>query len=103
MVERGLAELEVPAISKPESAMKLARRAATEILSGCLPPYPGAKQIWDFSRRVNDDHLVALDPFVYAASEWEDRSEDRAFFEKVIIVAAVDLLGGEKVGEAQRH
>jgi hypothetical protein len=94
LFERALVELELPLPTAPEAAMGLARDIATKVLDGATTPYGGAKQIWELSLRIPDEHLPQLDTFIYAASEWEDRPEDRNIFAEGIVVAARELVGG---------
>jgi hypothetical protein len=78
------------------AVMRLAREISKEILGGTTRPYEGAKQIWEISLRLPEDHLPDLDSFVYAASEWEERPEDRHVFERGIVTAAKELLVDEE-------
>lgn len=90
--ERALAELHSAVPSKRNAVLCLARETAKEILSGAMAPYDGAKQIWELSLRIPEEHLPQLDSFVYAASEWEHRPEDRHVFEDGIAAAARELV-----------
>lgn len=64
---------------------------ATEILRGAVTPYQGARRIWAAAQLVPDEHMY--DPFIYAASEYEDRPGDRQFFEEAILREARRLAG----------
>jgi dihydrodipicolinate reductase len=90
-----LSELNVAVPSKRNAVMLLARETAKGIVSGTTGVYLGAKQIWDLTLRASNEALPELDSFVYAASEWEDRAEDRATFEEGIIAAARELVNRE--------
>jgi hypothetical protein len=92
MFDQVLSELDVAVPSKRDAVIRLARETAKEILVGTTGTYPGAKQIWVLTLRASDEDLPELDSFVYAASEWEDRPEDRAAFEEGIVAAARDLV-----------
>lgn len=92
MFDRALAELHGAVPSKRDAVRHLAREIAKEILSGTMGPHDGAKQIWELSLRIPDENLPELDSFVYAASEWEDRPEDRHVFEEGIAAAARELV-----------
>jgi len=92
MFDRALSELGVVVPSRRDAVMRLARETAKRILAGTTEAYPGAKQIWDLTLRASDEDLPELDSFVYAASEWEDRPEDRVAFEEGIVAAARDLV-----------
>jgi hypothetical protein len=92
--DRAAAELGIRVPSPHDSVLSLAREAAAEIIRGVVAPYPGAKYIWTLVRRVPTEHISELDPFIYAASEWEDRPDDRAFFDEGIVREAQTLLDG---------
>jgi hypothetical protein len=94
LLDRALAELNVRTPSQRDAVLQLARAFAAEIVDGTLPPYEGAKRIWDLTLRVPDEHIPELDSFVYAASEWQDRPEDRTVFAEGIVAAARDLVDG---------
>jgi len=88
LFDRVLVELNVSQPGKRDAVMQLARKTAEMIVNGATAPYQGAKQIWELTLRVADEDLPELDSFVYAASEWEDRPEDRRAFEDGIVDAA---------------
>jgi hypothetical protein len=88
-----LAELELPFPTARDAVMILATDIATKVLDGTTAPFLGAQQVWELSLRAPREHLPQLDTFVYAASEWEDRPEDRNIFAEGIVAAARDLLG----------
>ncbi|KAA3611947.1 MAG: hypothetical protein DWQ01_07645 [Planctomycetota bacterium] len=92
MFTRALSELGITIPTKRNAALNLAKETAKNILAGMTEAYPGAKEIWNLTLSALDEDLHELDPFVYAASEWEDRPEDRPFFEKAIVSAAKDLV-----------
>jgi hypothetical protein len=92
LLGQALEELNLPAPTPRTAVLDLARELAREILDATLAPHEGARRIWDLTLRVQGEDLPELDSFVYAASEWEERPEDRAHFEAGIISAARDLL-----------
>lgn len=92
LFEQALSELNVAIPSKRDAVMHLARETARGILSGTTGVYLGAEQIWDLTLCASDESLPELDSFVYAASEWEDRPEDRDAFEEGIVAAARELV-----------
>lgn len=92
LFERALTELEVPTPSTREAILRLAHDAAAEILGGTIAPYAGAKRIWDLTLRAPAERIPELDPFIYAASEWEERPEDRVHFERGIMSEARALV-----------
>jgi hypothetical protein len=66
-----------------EEVRSFVREVASEILRGAVTPYEGARRIWAAAQVVPDEHTY--DPFIYAASEYEDRPGDRHFFDKAIV------------------
>lgn len=92
LLDRSLAELELQRPGKRDAAMHLARAIAKDVVAGDTHPYQGAKGIWDLTLQVSGEDVSDLDSFIYAASEWEDRPEDREAFEIAIVAAAEDLL-----------
>ncbi len=92
LFHRALAELNLAMPSPEEAVRRMAREVATEVVDGTVAPYQGAKRIWELALRVPEERFSELDSFVYAASEWEDRPEDREHFEEAIVCAAEALL-----------
>lgn len=90
--DRALVELSVPKPTKRDAVMRLAQETAKLILIGTTEPFEGAKEIWDLSLHLSPENLSEFDTFVYAASEWEDRPDDRQIFEHGIVAAAADLV-----------
>jgi hypothetical protein len=90
LFERALEELDMCSPSPHDAVMYLARETARDIVAGTVAPYAGAKRIWDLARRAPTGH--ELDPFIYAASEWEDRPAERLRFEQGIIEEARSLV-----------
>ncbi|HEX9983222.1 MAG TPA: hypothetical protein VGF69_08160 [Thermoanaerobaculia bacterium] len=58
------------------------RDIASEIVRGTLTPYEGARRIWSAALLLPAEHTY--DQFIYAASEYENRPDDRPFFEDAI-------------------
>lgn len=81
--------LEVP--SRQHAVISFAQSTARRISSGELDPGEGAKQIWELTLEEPEGGTHRLDPFVYAASEWDDRPEDRDVLSEMIVSAAEDL------------
>ena len=94
LVDRALAEVGAPGRTQRAAVLRLAREVAKAISADAMRPYDGAKQIWELTLRVPAEHFPDLDPFVYAASEWEDRPEDRPLFDQGIRAAAAELATG---------
>lgn len=87
-----LSEFDLGQMSQRDAVEILARAAAAEILDGTATPFQGAERISQLSLYLPDESHSAYDSFIYAASEWEDRPEDRPLFEACIIEAARKLL-----------
>ena len=73
------------------AVLAAAREIATAVIAGLVSPYDGANRIWHLTLS-SDEPITELDPFVYAASEWESRPEDRKFFDEMIVREADELL-----------
>lgn len=58
------------------------------ILAKAIKPLEGARLIWRATVRYRREGYHALDPFIYAESEAEDRPKEKEFFEKAIIEEA---------------
>lgn len=89
---RALSELNMAVPSKRDAVMRLARETARGILAGTVDSCVGAKRIWDLTLRVSGEDFPELDSFIYAASEWEERPEDRMAFKEGIVAASSDLV-----------
>jgi hypothetical protein len=85
---RSLDEIHVDCPSAKSAVMLVARDLAEQIESGDLSPIDGANAIWDASVCLGNEHFPALDTFIYAASEWKGRPEDRPILERGILEAA---------------
>jgi hypothetical protein len=97
ILERVLKEAGTKLPTQREAALRLARKTAQEMLKGEVLAYEGSRQIWALARRVTSESMDDLDPFIYAASEWEDRPEDRSLLEDAMLVAARELTSTSKV------
>ncbi|HVC78161.1 MAG TPA: hypothetical protein VND96_16745 [Candidatus Micrarchaeaceae archaeon] len=93
-----LRELGIESPTPREAAMLVAAEVALRITQGLISPYDGAKEIWNIVRKLPREHLSELDTFVYGASEWEERPEDRMSFAAGIMDAARDLVHAERQG-----
>jgi len=91
LLDRALAELGSPQLSNAAAVMRLAHEISQAIIAGTTAPYDGAKQIWALTLRAPGERFPDLDTFIYAASEWEERPEDRQLFDEGIVAAARDL------------
>ena len=74
-----------------DAVIEDAKVIAQQIVDSTISPYLGAKQIW---RQLRDADFQGheLDPFIYCFDEWEERPEDRPFFDNAIRDAARRLL-----------
>lgn len=61
-----------------------AKQISKSILSEKLSPINGANLIWHATIKAKQQGFHELDPFIYAASEMEDRPADKEFFENAI-------------------
>jgi hypothetical protein len=85
---RLVAVSEIPDLSRADAARLVASSVSAEIIRGDITPYEGALKLWRASLAVNDSNFHDLDPFIYVASEHENRPEDRDYFAKEIIKEA---------------
>jgi hypothetical protein len=90
---RALSELGLTIPDKRTAALQYARCVSKLIVSGEVTPYHGAKSLWIASLAVAETSFHDLDPFIYAASEYEDRPQDKAFFDESIVTEAQRVLG----------
>jgi hypothetical protein len=90
--ERSLLSLGRGRLTKTNAVQIYARAIAAEILNGEITPYSGARKIWDATLKIADPTVPDLDPFIYAASEHEERPNDREFFNQEILKCARELL-----------
>jgi hypothetical protein len=67
--------------SRAEAARLCARIVSQEILGNRMDAMVGARMLWDVSLSVDDPQFHELDPFIYAASEYEERPNEKALFE----------------------
>jgi len=88
LLDRALAELGSPRLSNAAAVMRLAREISQAIVAGTTAPYDGATEIWELTLRAPGERFPDLDTFIYAASEWGERPEDRQLFEEGIVAAA---------------
>ena len=92
ILEEALLALGKDLPSPREAAHWLARKEALKMLRKEVAPYEGSRAIWAVARSVPGEAMATLDPFIYAASEWEDRPEDRHLLERGMLRAAEDLV-----------
>lgn len=82
-----LDELAVDVPPRADAARFLAVKVSSEILTGTLDPFEGARRLGLVSR-VAGPTFRDFDAFIYAESEAEDRPSDREFFAEAIIEEA---------------
>lgn len=75
-------------LTKPDAVRIIAKAVARQITQGDLSPYDGARRIWNASLEVAEQGFHDVDPFIYAASEYEDRPDDRDHFAAEIVAEA---------------
>jgi hypothetical protein len=86
LFRQALKELGRRTLTRREALKEYARSISASILRLELSPYEGAHAIWmATARAASDPDFHDLDPFIYAASEMEDRPQDWRFFEEAII------------------
>ncbi|HEX3129811.1 MAG TPA: hypothetical protein VH394_20920 [Thermoanaerobaculia bacterium] len=78
--------------TKQDAASWLVLDIASRIVEGSLEPYRGAKIIWIISLVEGVAVRQEAGPFIYAASEYEERPEDRQFFVDAIVMQARRIL-----------
>jgi len=88
LFECAMNELGQEVMSKADALKIFARVTSASILASELTPLEGAKRIWRATVDAGVKGFHDLDPFIYAASEMEDRPEDRPFFERAILEEA---------------
>jgi len=71
----------LPITDREASAKRLAEKFCEQIVAGEIPPYDGAKLIWQTSYYELRQAKELL-PFVGLASEWEDHPELRRKYDK---------------------
>ena len=91
------AELGLRPMTPDDAVGEYALWVCKQISRGELAPYEGAKAIWDATLQLDTSPPKTLHPFIYAASEWQDRPPDRPFFEDAVRTHALQL-----VREAER-
>jgi hypothetical protein len=93
LFEDVLNEIGYEGMAKAEALRAYATAISASIVKSEIAPFEGAKKIWQATLHVGLTSFHDLDAFIYAASEWEDRPQDRSMFEKAIIEEAVRWSG----------
>ncbi len=88
LFRRALTELGRGKMSNEGALRQFTKDTSVEMLKGEISPYAGAKLIWKTYRKFAARETHEFDPFIYAASEWEDRPQDRKTFERGILEEA---------------
>ena len=65
-----------------------AKEISALILSGAMSPREGSNMLWRAQINSRMEAFHELDGFIYAASEMDDRPEDKALFEEGILKEA---------------
>lgn len=76
------------AMSKIDALKHYAKEISGSILRKTVSPVEGAKAIWRASLGAQIVDFHELDPFIYAASEIDDRPSENAFFVNAIVEEA---------------
>lgn len=79
-----LRELGVQPLDTDAALQAYVRHLSKKIVDGAMDPYKGAKEIWSVLLD-SGSATHEYDPFVYAASEYEDRIADREMFSNAIV------------------
>lgn len=79
-------------MSKDTALRVYVQSVSCEIAYGKRDPYEGAQTIWN-AIILSDTGLHDFDVFIYAASEYDSRPEDRAFFRAKILEEANAICG----------
>lgn len=88
LFEKSLVGLGMQPIPKMEALRVYTRWMSRRILAQEITPYDGASLIASAALQVDEGRTHEVDPFIYAADEYEDRPEDRDFFAKAILEEA---------------
>ena len=75
-------------MSKMHALQLYAKIVSQQILESKVTAQDGAKEIWRATLKARIDGFHELDAFIYAASEMEDRPQERNLFEKAIMEEA---------------
>jgi hypothetical protein len=102
LLEQTARELGFRELTKEEALRVVSADICQRITSGEVRPYDGAKWIWRTIVESEAPHHHELNPFIYAASEFESRPEDQEFFENAIRREASDLLSRRAEESARR-
>jgi hypothetical protein len=95
LFEQALEELSRGRMSKELALRRFTQDTCEQILQNSLSPFEGAKLIWQTYRASDVLDTHDYDPFIYAASEMEDRPKDRNRFEIAILEEAKRWVGGQ--------
>jgi len=92
--KKALVEIGMSQPSRRDAVLILVSEIAQQIVAGEILPYQGAKKISELHSLIADDDnsIKELHPFVYAVDEWEDRPDERSFFDKAIINEAKEII-----------
>jgi hypothetical protein len=92
--ERSSTELGVQAVSRVEAVHHLAMDMARHIQEERMTAIEGARRIWALTVLVPEHRFDELGPFIYSASEWDERPEEHEMITGWILAAAADFLAG---------
>jgi hypothetical protein len=92
---QAIRELGIAVPSPTEAGLSTAESIAEDVLKGKVPPYDGAKLIWD-EIYTRFPELIELRSFVGLASEYEDDERHRAEYEGDILAECKIFVGGRR-------
>jgi hypothetical protein len=101
--KQGLQEIGRGNMSVQEAIRVYARHISSKILSGTLEPIIGANQIWDAALNIHGEEFHDVDPFIYAASEYEERPLDRGLFDMAIREEAKEWVAYKSIPLDELH
>ena len=93
LLQRAVEECGFTIPDRRSAAVQYASCVSRLILARTVTPYDGAEAIWRASIAVEDPSFHALDPFIYASSEYEARPDDKLRFERAIVEEAARWAG----------
>lgn len=84
LFEQSLRDMGQQRMTDTDVLRQYAMMVSSLILTSAIPPLEGAKRIWRAVLKIDPVGFHDLDGFIYAASELDDRPEDKKFFETAI-------------------
>jgi hypothetical protein len=88
LFQKALWQLGLGTMLKTDALKHYAKEVSNRILNSEVTPLEGAKDIWRVALTTRITGFHDLDPFIYAASELEERPAEKDLFEKAIMEEA---------------